>query len=186
MSRSLNFEGLRLHAVTQPRVGISGSPGRSCLYLPLGAVMLHIFFSSALKGRMEEQYLWRGRVRVTAGENGHLETTMRTFPGEQKLFPTPTFPGVAIDNTHGPAATSIYCLGRAREGLIPPPLISSLPFLLHLFPLGFPLWLNFWHVGMFNNKTDNSWEMIFIKSTALFFFTFLKTLRENLELPTFF
>lgn len=49
--------GVFLHAVTQPRVGISGSPGRSCLYLPLGAVMLHIFFSSALKGHMEEQYL---------------------------------------------------------------------------------------------------------------------------------
>lgn len=57
MCRSLNLQGLCLHAVTQPRVGISGSPGRSCLYLPLGAVMLHIFFSSALKGHMKEQYL---------------------------------------------------------------------------------------------------------------------------------
>lgn len=78
-------------------------------------------------------------MKGTAGENGHLETTMRAFPGEQKLLPTPVFPGVAIANIHDPATTSIYCLGRARERLILPPLISSLPFLLHLFPLGFPL-----------------------------------------------
>lgn len=40
------------HGATEGRQ-ISGSPGRSCLYPPLGAVPLHILFSSAFKGHME-------------------------------------------------------------------------------------------------------------------------------------
>lgn len=65
-------------------------------------------------------------------EKGDLQTTLRAFPGEQKLLPTCISPGGPSPR---PAAVGIYCLGRAqRDGSHPP---SSLAFPPPLISFGF-------------------------------------------------
>lgn len=70
---------------------------------------------------------------MTAEKKGDLQTTLRAFPGEQKLLPTCISPGVAITDTH---SHGHLLPGQSPEGWLPPP-SSSLAFPPPLISFGF-------------------------------------------------
>lgn len=98
-----------------------GSPVRSCLYPPLGALVLRIFFSSSFKGDVEAPVLVKRASEGDAGENRDTENS----EGKQKLLPIPIPMSHAVATKHPWVHShNICCPDRAGEGPFPPPLIS--------------------------------------------------------------
>lgn len=144
----------------------------------LGSCSASNIFLLCFQRSHESSSAWRRLTKATAGEDEDLQAIVQAFTGEQKPLPLGIPSGTAI-RTHSHQHS---LPAQSREGPLPPLTSFPSPFLLHFFPVGFPLWLNFWYVGTLNNKTDNSREMDDIYKTYCISFILPKTLRDNPEL----
>lgn len=144
----------------------------------LGSCSASNIFLLCFQRSHESSSAWRRLTKATAGEDEDLQAIIQAFTGEQKPLPLGIPSGTAI-RTHSHQHS---LPAQSREGPLPPLTSFPSPFLLHFFPVGFPLWLNFWYVGTLNNKTDNSREMDDIYKTYCISFILPKTLRDNPEL----
>lgn len=149
-----------------------------CSVPVLGSCSASNIFLLCFQRSHESSSAWRRLTKATAGEDEDLQAIVQAFTGEQKPLPLGIPPGTAI-RTHSHQHS---LPAQSREGPLPPLTSFPSPFLLHFFPVGFPLWLNFWYVGTLNNKTDNSREMDDIYKTYCISFILPKTLRDNPEL----
>lgn len=105
------------------------------LFVPaLGAVMLHIFFCTALKGHMEEQYLWRALL----GRTDTLKQPWELFQVSRSSFPLPFFLGwpLPTSTTQQPQAFTAWAEPESDWSCLPsfPHCLSSSIYFLWVFP----------------------------------------------------